>query len=516
MSLLEAYIVTFIASFCSLVIEMVAGRILAPFVGVSLYTWTSIIGVILTGISIGAYIGGKLVDRYPRRSTLGLLLLLSGIAALCIIPLTNMVAAYPFPFSLMWRIFTVTAIIFFIPGCILGTISPVVVRLTLQSLNKAGNVIGKIYAFSTLGAIIGTFATGFLLISWMGTRNIIFTMGVILILAALFAGRLFTRKALFTVIVVLCAVSLAPIYMWAYRMPVNFPTYFYKESDYYTIKVTKTHGRDHKTPVEALILDHLIHSYVNLQDPLHIEYEYERIYGEILKWMYEPQSNFSTLSIGGGGYTFPRYMEMTFPKSHVDVVEIDPEVTNVVYNQFGLHKDTRIRTFNTDGRWYVMNCKEKYDVIMTDAFNDISIPYHLTTKEFIKQLDSIMNENGILMSNIIDNFQKGAFLPSYIRTLGEVFGPENVYLFSISPDFEKLRISTFIVAATKGGRDMKKFDAWLKQGNHDNAKSVLVSDALMKDLMTKRHSIVITDDYAPVDNLIAPIFEERFGYKGKR
>ncbi len=436
MSLLEAYIVTFIASFCSLVIEMVAGRILAPFVGVSLYTWTSIIGVILTGISIGAYIGGKLVDRYPRRSTLGLLLLLSGIAALCIIPLTNMVAAYPFPFSLMWRIFTVTAIIFFIPGCILGTISPVVVRLTLQSLNKAGNVIGKIYAFSTLGAIIGTFATGFLLISWMGTRNIIFTMGIILILAAIFAGRLFTRKSLFTVIVVLCAVSLAPIYMWAYRMPVNFPTYFYKESDYYTIKVTKTHGRDQKTPVEALILDHLIHSYVNLQDPLHIEYEYERIYGEILKWMYEPQSNFSTLSIGGGGYTFPRYMEMTFPKSHVDVVEIDPEVTNVVYNQFGLHKDTRIRTFNTDGRWYVMNCKEKYDVIMTDAFNDISIPYHLTTKEFIKQLDSIMNENGILMSNIIDNFQKGAFLPSYIRTLGEVFGPENVYLFSISPDFE--------------------------------------------------------------------------------
>ncbi len=144
MSLIEAYIITFIASFCSLVIEMVAGRILAPFVGVSLYTWTSIIGVILAGISIGAYIGGKLIDRYPRRMTLALLLLLSGIAALTIIPLTNMVAAFRFPFSLMWRIFAVTAIIFFIPGCILGTISPVVVRLTLQSISKAGNVIGKI------------------------------------------------------------------------------------------------------------------------------------------------------------------------------------------------------------------------------------------------------------------------------------------------------------------------------------------------------------------------------------
>ena len=87
-----------------------------------------------------------------------------------------------------------TAIIFFIPGCILGTISPVVVRLTLQSLNKAGNVIGKIYAFSTFGAIIGTFATGFLLISWMGTRNIIFTMGVILIITALPAGGSSKRR----------------------------------------------------------------------------------------------------------------------------------------------------------------------------------------------------------------------------------------------------------------------------------------------------------------------------------
>jgi predicted membrane-bound spermidine synthase len=155
MVLIEAYIVTFMASFCSLVIEMVAGRILAPFVGVSLYTWTSVIGIILAGIRGGAYIGGKLVDRYPHRRTLGVLLLLSGFAALGIIPLTSLVATYKFPFSLMFRIFTVTAIIFFVPGCILGTISPVVVRLTLQTLDKAGNVIGKIYAFSTLGASPG-------------------------------------------------------------------------------------------------------------------------------------------------------------------------------------------------------------------------------------------------------------------------------------------------------------------------------------------------------------------------
>jgi len=515
MILPEAYIITFIASFCSLVIEMVAGRILAPFVGVSLYTWTSIIGIILAGISIGAYIGGKLVDRYPHRKTLAILLLLSGVAALAIIPLTNLVAAYQFPFSLMWRIFTVTAIIFFIPGCILGTISPVVVRLTLQNLNKAGNVIGKIYAFSTLGAITGTFATGFLLISWMGTRNIIFTMGVILIITALLAGGLFKKRVAMSTFVAVCALSLVPLYIAAYRNPLNDRTYYYKESDYYTIKLTKTKSSDRQTPLETLVLDHLIHSYVSLDNPLHIEYDYEKIYAEVLKWMYEPQSSFKSLSIGGGGYTFPRYMELSYPKASIDVVEIDPEITRVVYKYLGLPRDTRIRTFNTDGRWFVMNCKEKYDIIFTDAFNDLSIPYHLTTREFVRQLNGTLTDDGILMSNVIDNFQKGAFLPSYLRTLGEVFGERNVYLISIRPDFKNVRISTFIVVATKGNRDISRFDAWLKDKLQGRAKSVLVSDALMGELRANRQSIVLTDDYAPVDNLIAPIFEERFGYNRK-
>ena len=182
MNLLTAYIITFIASFCTLVIEIVAGRILAPFVGVSLYTWTSIIGVVLAGISIGAYIGGKLADRFPERKTLGWLLLLAGIAALLIAPLTNAIALYPFSVSLMWRILFVTTLIFFIPSFLLGTISPVVVKLAIQNLDRTGNVVGKIYAFSTLGSIFGTFATGFLLISWMGTRNIILIMGAILII----------------------------------------------------------------------------------------------------------------------------------------------------------------------------------------------------------------------------------------------------------------------------------------------------------------------------------------------
>jgi spermidine synthase len=515
MNLIEAYVIMFIASFCSLVIEMVAGRILAPFVGVSIYTWTSIIGVILAGISIGAYIGGKLVDRFPFRKTLGWLLLLSGIAALTIIPLTNLVASYRFNLPLMIRIFIVTMVIFFLPGCILGTISPVVVRLTLKNLDSAGNVIGKIYAVSTLGAIIGTFATGFLLISWMGTRSIILTMGIILIMAALFSGALFkTRKAI-AVFVIIAAPCIWGVYAFAFKIPLRENTYFYKESDYYTIKLMTTTSSDQKTSLKAMVLDNLIHSYVCLEDPLHIEYEYERIYSDVLKWKFKKDENFKSLTIGGGGYTFPRYMEVVYPKAQIDVVEIDPEVTNIVYKHLGLSADTRIKSFNTDGRWFVMNCKEKYDLIFTDAYNDLSIPYHLTTKEFVAQLKSILNPDGLIMSNIIDNFQVGAFLPSYIRTLREVFGPKNVYLLSVSPNFENTRISTFIVIAGNGNLDIKDFDVHVKSNLRDNSTSVVVPDHLMDEFMTKRSAITILDDYAPVDNLIAPIFEERFGYNRK-
>lgn len=515
MSLLEAYIITFIASFCTLVIEMVAGRILAPFVGVSIYTWTSIIGVILAGISVGAFIGGKLVDRFPTRKTLGWLLFASGVMALCIIPLTHLVASYRFPVSLMARIFIITSIIFFVPGCVLGTISPVVVKLALKNLENAGNTIGKIYALSTLGAIIGTFVTGFFLISWIGTRSIIFCMGAVLLLVSIFSGVLFRKKTSLALFVIIAFPSLWAIHSYLYKVPMTSGAYYYKESDYYTIKLSKTVSSDTVTRLEAMVLDNLIHSYVNLEKPTHIEYEYERIYADFLKWKFKQNSEFKSLTIGGGGYTFPRYIETVYPNSHIDVVEIDPQVTQVVYERLGMPKNTKIRTYNTDGRWYVMNCNNKYDLVFTDAYNDLSIPYHLTTKEFAEQIKRIMNPEAILMSNIIDNFQKGSFLPSYIKTLREVFGEKNVYLISISPHFRETRISTFIVLASNGNLDMKDFDRFVKGKLGSSATAALVPDDLMNKFVNGRYSIVIKDNYAPIDNLIAPVFEERFGYNRK-
>ncbi|MCX7913246.1 MAG: fused MFS/spermidine synthase [Thermodesulfovibrionales bacterium] len=515
MNLLAAYIITFIASFCILVIEIVAGRILAPFVGVSLYTWTSIIGIVLAGISIGAYIGGKLAHRVPETKTLATLLIISGMTTLLIPPITNVIAAIQFPVSLMLRIFIVTTIIFLIPSCILGMISPVVVKLAIKNLEKVGNVVGKIYAFSTLGSIIGTFAAGFFFISFMGARNVILLMGVILILTGFFVGIFYRTKKISIAYFIIPPFLLFGIYDLAVRVPITKDTYHYTESDYYTIKVKRTVSSDGKTPLEALILDNLTHSYVCLENPLHIEYKYERIYADVLKWKFKKEDHFKTLTIGGGGYTFPRYMEVYYPNSLIDVVEIDPEVTKVTYKFLGLPKDTRIRSFNTDGRWYVMHCKEKYDVIFLDAYNDLSVPYHLTTKEFAEQLKNLLTPNGIILTNIIDNFKTGSFLPSYLKTLRAVYGDKNVHLLSVSHDFENIGISTFIVLASNSNIDIKAFDDFVKNHLGSAATAAIVPESMISDFISRRKAILLTDDYAPVDNLIAQVFEERFGYSRK-
>jgi spermidine synthase len=502
----KAVIVVFVASFCTMVIELVAGRIMAPYVGVSLYTWTSIIGVVLAGISIGAYLGGILADRYPTPRTLGWLLFFSGLAALSISPLTAGVARWQPETSLMLRILTVTTVIFFLPATLLGMISPVVVRLSLDRLERSGNVVGKIYAFSTLGSILGTFATGFFLISWMGTRNILLLMSLILIVSSPFFGGGFLRRRVLMVLFPVLFLFLWAVHDRAFTKHRDDQSYYFKETDYFTIELKKTE-KDGRS-LEMVVLDNLIHSFVDLEDPLHLQYGYERTYSDLVAWKVKKNPRFRALLIGGGGYTFPRFLEAKYPEAQIDVVEIDAHLTRLAHERLGLSPQSRVRTFNGDARWTLMNFKEKgvYDFIFGDAFNDLSIPYHLTTKEFSTLLRSLLKPDGLLIANVIDHFQTGLFMPSYVRTLEEVFGRGKVALVSDS-SFEQMGISTMIVSAS--AREQR----W-KEVEKENPKNcfVIVPPEVDKKLQN-RFAVILTDDHAPVDNLTAPIFEERFGRK---
>jgi spermidine synthase len=370
-------------------------------------------------------------------------------------------------------------------------------------------------------------------------------MGAILIVCAPIFGGFFAMKknfALFSLFVLLFFVVIFPLAVWggyaaveegkkslptspiqaiktlygyAFEFPVDEETYFLKESDYYTIKLKRDMTRSDGVPLQALVLDHLVHSYTDLNDPFHMEYEYIRIYEEFVRWQAEKRKSFKSLFIGGGGYTFPRFIEAKYPKADIDVVEIDPEVTWVAHEYLGVAKESRIRSYNEDARWFVMNCKEKgrYDFIFGDAFNDLSIPYHLTTKEFVMQLKELLKPNGLLLANVIDSFKVGQFMPSYIRTLEEVFGKGNVYLITLTSDFDAMGISTYVVVASPKKLDMEDFIRTNKGKDGKEMTSYVMPQDRLQQYLGERYSVVLTDDYVPVDNLIAPIFEERFGYQ---
>lgn len=507
--MIRGSLVAFISSFCLLVIEIVAGRVLAPYVGVSLYTWTSIIGVVLAGISGGAYAGGWLADRRPRDSTLGWLLLASGVTSLLIVPaaslfagdsglLTNLGIAP----TLLQRVVTLSFLLFFLPSFFLGMISPVTVKLAVRDLDTAGRVVGKIYAFSTLGSIAGTFTTGFYLIATFGTRATLIGVGIVLIACALaFSGRFGRASA-----ILLVAVSAAYAGLWpgtmlppdqdpldALHQPSGTGVIHSEESQYYTIAVERTIRDDTGGVVHALHLDHLVHSYSDPDDPQYLEYGYLRIFHDAANWALQERELPRFLFIGGGGYTLPRLLSMT--DVDIDVVEIDPAVTRVARRFFNLPRDSSIRTVNDDARWFAMTAPdERYDVIFIDAFNDLSVPYHLTTREYAAMLQRMLRPGGALVVNLIDDYERGRFLRSYMRTLQSVFGDRNVKLVMESEEDLQSSRSTYVVVASASA--MAFTDAYV------------LPEAELRRYVARAG--ILTDDYAPVDNLLAPLFTERF------
>jgi MFS family permease len=174
----------FLANGALLVLELVAGRIVAPTVGVSLYTWTAVIGVVLAGISLGSFLGGKIADRRPGRSVLSLELFGSAAASALVLVFADNLdsVAAPFSWPTIWQVLWITTLVFFLPAVLIGTVTPMIVKLALSSLDVTGRVVGRIRAGAELGGIAGVFATGFVLISAFGTRSIIACVAITLAL----------------------------------------------------------------------------------------------------------------------------------------------------------------------------------------------------------------------------------------------------------------------------------------------------------------------------------------------
>ena len=598
-------LIVFMASCCTMVLELVAGRILAPFIGVSLYTWTSIIGVCLAGISIGNFLGGVLADKAGSRRTLGLILLGGGLFSLVILPLaaldlTNVIPREgPFgarDFWLITRIVVVTALLFLPPTLILGMVSPIVIKLALTDLRQTGSIAGKIYAFSTVGSIVGTFLTGFYLVSAFGTRTIVLGVAIILIAMAFIFGDLFSAArdsfggnkapgspdekpstvsqsllmAVGLAVVLLVAVTIGysrvgdsmlsrglfglgvgtltavliysvasastrgpwsatgnvlgvlaivgalatvfwinPRQAFAEARPDALESPCYKETNYFCIKVIDPDPTD-PHQIASLVLDHLIHSYNSLNEPAYLKYGYIKVYADMIEYVAQKYPTYSAFFVGGGGYTLPRQMETLRPDARIVVSEIDPGVTETNFERLGVDRNTRIITHNADAREVVQAYQgnEKFDLVFGDAFNDLQIPYHLTTKEFAQQVRSILKDDGLYLALVIDKLRGGQFIPAYTRTVKEVF--PYVYILNDAPSWSSPFPNTYLVAASATPIDMDRVKA-IKNGQGPNGGplvNVMPMD-LMDEWLRNTPSVILTDDYAPADNLVAPLFVER-------
>jgi spermidine synthase len=513
----QANLVVFISNVCIMTLELVAGRILAPTIGVSLYTWTSIIGVILAGLSLGNYIGGKLADRLASPPTLALLLWAASLASLAVLYTNQRIAGITWPGAMpLWvRIVLLTAAVFLLPSVALGTISPMVVKLTLVDLDRTGEVVGQIYASAAAGSIVGTFATGFVLISWFGTRAIVAGVAGVLFILGLWVSIGHLRRGLYVPLILAAALAalLARREGWT-RSPC------WDESNYFCIKVAEETAAGR--PIKTLTLDRLVHSYVDMLDPLHLVYGYEQLYAAVLQATM-PRTSLAAFFIGGGGYTFPRYLEAVAPGSRIVVAEIDPDVTRVAHAELGLPYDTPIITLNDDARSVLARDRDgRYDLIIGDAFNDFSVPYHLTTLEFNELVKARLKPDGIYMVNLIDGRQ-GLFIRAYVRTLRQTF--KHVYVApTVSANIEETIRQTYVIVAsdralplipdaTAEQPDDARSEPGLKPGagspGNPNAEALLskfLRPEQLDALLSARPAHILRDDYVPVDNLLAPVF----------
>jgi spermidine synthase len=479
----------FVGSAGLLALEIDGGRMLAPTVGVSLYTWTSVIGVVLAGLSLGNYLGGRLADMRPGRSTLSYQYLAGALAAALMLLLSRDLTsiAAPAGWSAPLQVLWLSTLLLLLPSVLLGTVTPMIVKLSLDSLDATGRVVGRIQAAASLGAIVGVFLTGFLLVSAFGTRAIVADVAIALLILAVASNPPWVevspqRSRAATIVV--SAASVAMVAVAALTLTYDNPCL--RESNYYCIRVYT----DPKGEFKQLSLDVLVNGIVSVKHPTQLVYPYERLYGEVVDAKYRRNRPVKAFAIGGGTYTFPRYLEQ---KHHGNtlVAEIDPAVTDVVRDEFGPLSPPGIRVINKDARPVLRDRpkSDRYDVVLGDAFADIAIPFHLVTREFNELVKSHLKPDGLYLVNVVDGVHYD-FLRSYIKTLLKTF-PVVRLLVSPAPKGQQ---NAFVVIASM---------------QPPPVVPGMVAPTKLTQFLNDRDTVTLTDDHVPVDQLLAPVFRKR-------
>jgi spermidine synthase len=498
MSPLAAAALVFTSSGAVLALEILAGRLLAPYVGVTLESYTGIIGVILAGIAGGSWIGGRMADRHDPHALLGPLLTFGGATALLTIPVVDylgqsMRGARPSTVVIM------ALCGFVLPAAILSAVTPVVVKIQLDDLHETGRIVGRLSAVGTFGALFGTFVTGFVLIAALPTRPVIRGIGFALIVLGV-AVWLWMHRRSGEVgrpgVGALSVAVVAGLLSFGQSDPCEY------ESAYFCAFVTEDPDR---AGGRTLWLDTLRHSYIDVDDPSHLEFSYARTMGDVLAEVAPHGEPLDVVHVGGGGLSLPRYLEATRPGTSSTVLEIDPLLTTIAKQELGYEPIDSIDVVNGDARLNIEQVPDAHaDLVIGDAFGGVSVPWHLTTREFLVEVRDRLEPGGWYALNLIDYPPLG-FARAEAVTLEEVFGHVAVFApperlagesggnFVVVASTEPLPTGEILERNAQRGDDEAAVDSDGFASSEGRSWSDFVGGAE-----------VLTDDHAPVDQLLNP------------
>ncbi len=484
MSAAVARLLVFFTSAAVLVLEILAGRLLAPYVGVTLETFTGIIGTVLAGISIGSWLGGRAADRYPPHKLLGPLLISGGILTM-LSPTIITWAGSSLTGSDPITIVTLTALGFFAPAVVLSAVSPVVVKIQLRTLDETGSIVGQLSAIGTAGAIFGTFVTGFFLLAAWPSRPIVLVVGTLLVAV----GLLLSFRA--STLVPATAAALVVVAVVAGGMTFAVAGPCEVETAYFCARVTVDADRP---TGRVLWLDTLRHSYVDLEDPTHLEFRYAKLLSDSVLTV-APEGALDAIYVGGGGFTLPRWLSVVRPGSTNTVLELDAELVEIAVRDLGLVREEIDRIEVGDARLTLAATPlDTFELAVGDAFGGESVPWHLTTQEFLEELATHMTDDGMYVMNLID-YPPSGFARAEAATLQRVF--DNVAVIAPADYFYGTRGGNYVLVATNAPIDETALTAAI--ATRGAGELVLVEDALEEWLDGAKP---LTDDFAPVDQLI--------------
>ena len=524
---LYLYLTEFFAGMSVMAVELGASRLLAPYFSSSQIVWTIIIGTIMIAMALGNIYGGRKVDRNPNPDRLYGRIIFAAIW-IALIPVAGKYVILGISGLLVFTIstnflviaaFAACMIIFVFPLFLLGTVTPSLVKYTVDSLDDSGKVVGMLNASNTIGSIIGTFVPTFISIPAVGTSvTFLIFAGILLILAIVYfaSSRVFVKKVpVAMVLFVLCCIfgHSGSFAFWQKHLTVE------DESVYNYLQVSEN---DREVVLSTNVLFGVQSVYRKDRELTGMYYDYAMA-APYMAGIYETERPLEVLILGMGTGTYATQCRRYFGDMYIEGVEIDGKITELAHEYFGLDESIPVATY--DGRAYLNALSSdnwrkdsefgtddgKYDVIMVDAYQDITIPFQMSTVEFFTMVKDHLREDGVMVVNMnmrgIDtagfgtgDSSRDANLTDYLAdTIASVF-PEVMTAEVVGSTNREL------FAAVKPGMHKKFIKNAALEKDAELSAMMAAVDSGLTDYISGDH--IMTDDKAPVELLGMEVIDE--------